>query len=157
MGFTMFLCSTVKWIASQGFNLSKVTFILDNFPVHRSKHVQDSFSSSIDLLFTPPYCPFLNCIELFWGQLKKGMSGFKCDSDAEVFAAMVSKIRGFKPSVFAKNFHFCTLFPPWRRTQKYLIKSDSGYFCIKKVGFFLSKDLYSGVLECSGFLDCSGI
>ncbi|MCU0498378.1 MAG: IS630 family transposase [Anaerolineae bacterium] len=52
---------------------SKVVFVMDNAPYHRSKMVTAAlslFEHRLEVFWLPPYCPVLKMIERFWKHLK---------------------------------------------------------------------------------------
>jgi hypothetical protein len=52
-------------------NIGKMTIILDNATIHRSKFVRKNLKkNSINRLYLPPYKPQLNPIELLWNVIK---------------------------------------------------------------------------------------
>ena len=52
----------------------KLNLVLDNASIHTSKIVEEvSEILFINLVFLPPYCPFLNPIEDLWKDVKKNI------------------------------------------------------------------------------------
>jgi transposase len=52
----------------------KIALVLDNARIHHAKLIQpflEENKNRLELHFLPPYSPNLNCIEKFWGWLKK--------------------------------------------------------------------------------------
>jgi transposase len=51
-----------------------VVLVLDNASIHRAKVVREKQAEwkrqGLRLLFLPPYCPHLNCIEILWRTIK---------------------------------------------------------------------------------------
>ena len=53
-------------------NERKLNLILDNARIHTAKFVEEMCDIlSINLVFLPPYCPFLNPIEDVWKDIKR--------------------------------------------------------------------------------------
>ncbi|KXB02371.1 hypothetical protein AKJ43_01920 [candidate division MSBL1 archaeon SCGC-AAA261D19] len=53
----------------------KIVMILDNFPSHKSKYVEEKAEKlGIKLILLPPYSPDLNPLEQIWKSLKRAIS-----------------------------------------------------------------------------------
>ena len=69
---------------------------------HRARLTrQTAISLGIDLVFLPPYSPFLNPIELVWKSLKRGLSPLIVES-ADHFRALVTET--FLTLIRRRNF-----------------------------------------------------
>jgi transposase len=54
--------------------------LLDNASIHRTQHFRDVVNTKgFNVLYTPPYSPEYNCIELIFGQIKSAF--YKCRKD----------------------------------------------------------------------------
>ena len=50
------------------------TLVMDNAAIHKTQEVQEAVSKQgFEIMYLPPYSPFLNPIEEFWSKLKAGV------------------------------------------------------------------------------------
>lgn len=80
LGFLLLLLKQI--IRDEEKNLDKCIFILDNASIHRS--FLNNFNLGLNVLWLPPYSPFLNPIELLWNLWKKKVynkDGCKSEED----------------------------------------------------------------------------
>lgn len=87
--FLSFLNSILK-----KYPVGKIALILDNARIHHAKLIQPFLEANkdrIELHFLPPYSPNLNCIEQFWGWLKRScIQNVIFSSTAEIRSAVQS-------------------------------------------------------------------
>jgi len=80
---------------------NNMVILLDNVSFHHSKIVKDFLSSkNVDVLYTPPYCPWFNPIELCFSNVKRN---FRRDQDIE--QAFVSVQLDHFSKFFQKSLH----------------------------------------------------
>lgn len=69
--FAGFMLMVIKKITNQDKEaLNKYSFIMDNASIHKKYLEKEFFKTKVDVIWTPPYTPELNPIELFWSQWK---------------------------------------------------------------------------------------
>jgi len=103
--FTYFMIKLVERLESTGENLSKVVFILDNCPIHRSMFFRDNLATKLNILYLPPYSPFLNPIELFWSNWKKKLFRTQHATKKELIEAATEVGLSFGKKYFNNNYY----------------------------------------------------
>jgi len=77
-------------------SVSNAYIVMDNVPFHHAELVSNLFAStSHQLVFLPPYSPFLNPIENFFNQLKHYVKKFQPKNYEELFngVELASRVR----------------------------------------------------------------
>ena len=62
--------------------IDRRTLVMDNAAIHKSAEVQEAVvKQGFEIMYLPPYSPFLNLIEEYWSKLKAGVKCHLLTSD----------------------------------------------------------------------------
>ena len=96
--YTDFLAKFLTYLDQDG--IKEAILVMDNVPFHRSIDVQEIVSRrGHNLVFLPPYSPFLNPIEEMFNQLKSLIIEAKSTTEDELYA----NVEGASSKITAEN------------------------------------------------------